>query len=530
MRPSGEIFLLAPSLQIEAHRRRLTGLGSLSILDDEAILHLVLGSGFLVPIDFARLAQCSKTVAAFALHDDLYRSSLLREFGSDCLQSFRGDWRRTYISRHGCKVSLIESNTLSSICDGVFSDLLFQSWACYASSIPRKWWAKTAGSQDTLPRRNVDSFSMEDFVNSFEIPNLPVVITGCVSSWKAYKEWTFESLRHRYGATRFHVAGYDMLLSNYLDYLQNGACDADQPLYLFDKDFAMKGPDLVSDYDVPLYFANDLFSLLSKHSFTEEMAKANQNNNNNNNNDVSRSTQSKEPISIQEVCRPDHRWLIIGPKKSGSVFHKDPNGTSAWNACIRGKKKWILFPPHIPPPGVFPSKDGGAVETPVSVMEWFFNFYKRAQSLMHQSGQERGGKGTKNEQIKEEEGMRMMPMEGVVNEGELIYVPRGWWHCVLNLEDSIALTHNFCSARGLPEVLKCLQESPHTISGVPEAQSSLLYDAFRERLIKHEPGLLEQVERKDEAGRKRAAESTKINFHEKVDKKESDFVLSSLWE
>ena len=189
MRPSGEIFLLAPSLQIEAHRRRLTGLGSLSILDDEAILHLVLGSGFLVPIDFARLAQCSKTVAAFALHDDLYRSSLLREFGSDCLQSFRGDWRRTYISRHGCKVSLIESNTLSSICDGVFSDLLFQSWACYASSIPRKWWAKTAGSQDTLPRRSVDSFSMEDFVNSFEIPNLPVVITGCVSSWKAYKEW-----------------------------------------------------------------------------------------------------------------------------------------------------------------------------------------------------------------------------------------------------------------------------------------------------------------------------------------------------
>jgi len=412
-------------------------------------------------------------------------------------------------------VSSIESNTLASICDGVFSDLLFQSWACYASTIPRKWWAKAAGSQDSLLRQSADSFSMEDFVNNFEIPNLPVVITGCVSSWKAYKEWTFESLRHRYGATRFHVAGYDMLLSNYLDYLQNGACDADQPLYLFDKDFAMKGPDLVSDYDVPLYFANDLFSLLSKHSFTEEMAKANQNNSNNNNN-VSRSTQSKEPISIQEVNRPDHRWLIIGPKKSGSVFHKDPNGTSAWNACIRGKKKWILFPPHMPPPGVFPSKDGGAVETPVSVMEWFFNFYKRAQSLMHQSGQERGAKN------EEEGGMRMMPMEGVVNEGELIYVPRGWWHCVLNLEDSIAITHNFCSARGLPEVLKCLQESPHTISGVPEAQSALLYDAFRERLIKHEPGLLEQVERKreDESVRKRAAEF----------KKETDFVVSSLWE
>ena len=35
---------------------------------------------------------------------------------------------------------------------------------------------------------------------------------------------------------------------------------------------------------------------------------------------------------LGEEARPDYRWLIIGPKGSGSSFHVDPNATSAWNA------------------------------------------------------------------------------------------------------------------------------------------------------------------------------------------------------
>ena len=41
----------------------------------------------------------------------------------------------------------------------------------------------------------------------------------------------------------------------------------------------------------------------------------------------------------------------MGPSRSGSTFHKDPNSTSAWNAVIRGSKKWIMYPPGITPPG-----------------------------------------------------------------------------------------------------------------------------------------------------------------------------------
>lgn len=65
---------------------------------------------------------------------------------------------------------------------------------------------------------------------------------------------------------------------------------------LYAQAFALAAPQLARDYEVPAYFADDLFEALG------------------------------------EEDRPDYRWLIIGPKHSGSSFHVDPNATSAWNA------------------------------------------------------------------------------------------------------------------------------------------------------------------------------------------------------
>ena len=61
-------------------------------------------------------------------------------------------------------------------------------------------------------------------------------------------------------------------------------------------------------------------------------------------------------VRVQRVkvgtCQRTHQGHALqGSKRSGSSFHKDPNSTSAWNAVIKGSKKWILYPPNVTPPG-----------------------------------------------------------------------------------------------------------------------------------------------------------------------------------
>ena len=69
--------------------------------------------------------------------------------------------------------------------------------------------------------------------------------------------------------------------------------------------------------------------------------------------------------------------------------------------------------------------------TSLSIVEWLLNFYEEA------SGESR---------------------ECVVGAGELIFVPRGWWHLVLNLEPSVAVTQNFVAAREFAQAWRQVAE------------------------------------------------------------------------
>lgn len=71
----------------------------------------------------------------------------------------------------------------------------------------------------------------------------------------------------------------------------------EDPIYLFDPKFEKHAPSLQTDYEVPIYFQEDFLAAFGD-------------------------------------TRPYYRWFVIGPTRSGSPFHIDPDCTSAWNALL----------------------------------------------------------------------------------------------------------------------------------------------------------------------------------------------------
>lgn len=258
---------------------------------------------------------------------------------------------------------------------------------------------------------NVDrrsNLTVEEFKKEYEHASLPVVITDIVPSWPAAQAWTRESLLRRFPEAQFKVSGHEMKLGDFFQYSERN--EDQRPLYLFDSAFTTRCPEMADEYTLPDYFKDDFFRLLAD--------------------------------SSSGIPRPDHRWLIIGPAGSGSSFHVDPNGTCAFNAVISGRKKWILYPPGTLPPGVVPDADGG-FSTPSALGAWLLDHHEAVS------------------QMPEDE----RPYECVCHPGDLMVVPSGWWHCVINLDESIAITHNVITEYNLLSAIDLLREPARCAPG-----------------------------------------------------------------
>jgi len=466
--PYGNIYM---SNELNGDFVRHGGLGPLLLsLNDEEILSVL---QFLDAGSLGRLSQCSRYLYVAGHHDDLWRDLTLRKYGKTGF-SFTNSWKDTFISTDianmikcakddttTAKISFSFEPHKPIKIKNIYSDTFFRSWLCCTFTLQKSWLS--VQNVDTM---NSESMSTEKFLE-YEENNIPLLIKGATKDWPALQKWNKEYLIKQSQNVSFRAtSGAAPLPANYTIENYSKYCDEvseEAPLYLFDRTFAHNCPSLLDDYEEALktscpYFdheakhGHDLFSLLGKGK------------------------------------RPDHRWIIMGPSRSFSNFHIDPNCTHAWNAPIVGRKRWIFYPPGTNPPGVYPSPNGDDVVMPISLGEWFLTHY--------------------NDHVKQRNNpdISKRPLECTACPGDILFVPHGWWHCVLNIDDgmSVALTQNYVSQSNLPDVLRFLRTKQNQISGCRDRAEAIqpiqMYDEFTSRLKECRPDLLMNAQRLADEG------------------------------
>ena len=247
----------------------------------------------------------------------------------------------------------------------------------------------------SVRRLKASELTYEQFAE-FEKGKECVLIDGVpqAEGW-GVRDWTFEGLGKSFGNERFKVGKADdgtalkLNLKDYFRYLETQQDDS--PLYVFDS--VLGGPTvrphLVASFKVPSYFPDDFMSLIDD--------------------------------------RPPHRWVLAGPRRSGTCCHVDPLATSAWNTLLVGRKKWALIPPEVPR-GIAKGKTVLKRGEDDEAVNFFVDLIPRLRKA----------------------GVQVT--EVVQEEGETIFVPSNWWHCVMNITDTVAVTQNYCGRHNFDEV------------------------------------------------------------------------------
>jgi hypothetical protein len=261
---------------------------------------------------------------------------------------------------------------------------------------------------------------------------LPVILEDASSSWRAISAWNLEFFRSRYSnetvapsSKQYSRSVKIMKLSDYLNFVEDPLIKTKG--FWLDLDSMLPRDETPTDTESLLYLSN--WNIFPSHP------------------------ELLEDVSPDPECIDDHlrlfpedlqatllksaynsRSILIGPAGSSSALHYDFLGTHAYIAQIQGSKSCTLFSPtdsHYLYDGQVDPQNVNLAQYPL---------FANAQAY-----------------------------SCVLNAGEVLLISSGWWHCIRNLESSIAVNYNFFNrtnrelffkelSRVLPELKRQMSE------------------------------------------------------------------------
>ncbi|RMX62121.1 hypothetical protein DD238_004116 [Peronospora effusa] len=397
---------------------------------DELIAYLTL---FFEPLDLLRLSEVNSVFYVFCQEDPLWMGQCLRLHNGEF--SFYHNWKlTTFYPKNSRPLELLNDVFRPVVVRNFGSDFLYRRWCRCHMKLGDTFLLPSKEQDPTI--RHLQKIDIQDLTfQAFyeQHSRMPFIICNAISEWKASTDWTIEKLTKRFPSNVKHriTHNLDIVSSNstmemsFADYFQYAKNQHDEtPLYIFDAKFGEKMPTMLEDYRINdlKVFKEDFLSVLVNPEKDENCKKTPTKG-------VKLEAGGKKVRKDKKTkratgsTRPDFRWIVAGPQRTGAPWHQDPARTSAWNSLVKGRKRWAIYPPNSPPPGVSVSKHGEYLNSGLNMpsLMWYLHVYPTLTP-------------------------DQKPLEIIQEEGETIYVPSGWWHLVLNLDFTIAVTQNFVNS------------------------------------------------------------------------------------
>ncbi|MCY3626990.1 MAG: cupin-like domain-containing protein [Gammaproteobacteria bacterium] len=235
----------------------------------------------------------------------------------------------------------------------------------------------------------------------------PVVITDAMENWKAMTKWSFDFFKTHYGADtvypRYKIKNtgksveIEVKMADYIDYILSPESSG---LKNLEKKQALY-PLYLYTY-MPFSYRTELLDDFDDVYFVESWNKF-----------IPRSTTTDFQSG----------WILIGPKGTVTPLHIDYMDTHTWMGQITGRKRCIFFSPEDEP-----FLYDGKVDPLDPDLDKYPLFAKAT------------------------------PYEVFLDIGELLFIPRNWWHYVVALEKSITLSCSLINASNFQAYLKRIRE------------------------------------------------------------------------